>query len=200
MPELTDDQLTLALAIVAGVALLTFLVALVLALRIKKLRRDYAILRGEGDERDVFAAVSRALKRVDAVDRRMDGIVATQAEQQAFTRYALSRFGLVRYDAFEEMGGRLSFSAAFLDEHGDGLVFSSINGRTETRTYAKPIKALASDHHLSPEERAAIDEALSGASRSEPVITPALTPEIPAEVQSGAEPETEAPVSENTGS
>lgn len=190
MPELTVDQLTLALAIVAGVALLTFLVALVLALRIKKLRKDYAILRGEGDERDVFAAVSRALKRVDAVDRRVDGVVATQAEQQAFARYSLSRFGLVRYDAFEEMGGRLSFSAALLDEHGDGIVFSSINGRTETRTYGKPIKGLVSDHHLSPEERAAIEEALSGTARSEPVVA---EPVIPSPVE-------EAPVSESAGS
>ena len=196
MPELNVDELTLALAIVAGVALLTFLIILVLALRIKKLRRDYAILRGEGDERDVFAAVSRALKRVDAVDRRMDGVVATQAEQQAINRYALSRFGLVRYDAFEEMGGRLSFSAAFLDEHGDGLVFSSINGRTETRTYAKPIKALASDHHLSPEERAAIQEALSGTARSEPVVT-AATPI--SELQAPEDESAETPISENAG-
>jgi hypothetical protein len=194
VPKLTVDELTLALAIVAGVALLTFLVALVLALRIKKLRRDYAILRGEGDERDVFAAVSRALKRVDAVDRRLDGIVATQAEQQAISRYSLSRFGLVRYDAFEEMGGRLSFSAAFLDEHGDGLVFSSINGRTETRTYAKPIKALASDHHLSPEERAAIQEALSGSGRSERVVASTPLTELQAAVVNE-----EAPVSENAG-
>jgi Protein of unknown function (DUF4446) len=195
VPELTVDQLTLALAIVAGVALLSFLIVLVLALRIKKLRRDYAILRGEGDERDVFAAVSRALKRVDGVDRRLDGIVASQAEAQAVNRYALSRFGLVRYDAFEEMGGRLSFSAAFLDEHGDGLVFSSINGRTETRTYAKPIKGLASDHTLSPEERSAIEEALSGSQRSEPVAAggPSID-ELQAEVA-----DVETPVSEKTG-
>ena len=186
MPELTVDQLTLALAIVAGVALLTFLIALVLALRIKKLRRDYAILRGEGDERDVFAAVSRSLKRVDAVDRRIDGIVASQAELQAFSRYALNRFGLVRYDAFEEMGGRLSFSAALLDEHGDGIVFSSINGRTETRTYAKPLKGLASDHTLSPEERAAIDQALSVTARSEPVTSPTLPPELTEPVSESA--------------
>ena len=167
MPDLTIDQLTLALAVVGGVALLTFLVALVLALRIKKLRRDYAILRGEGDEKDVLAAVSRALKRVDATDRRIDGLVASQAEQGAVSRRALQRFGLVRYDAFEEMGGRLSFSAAILDDHGDGFVLSSINGRTETRTYAKRIQGLASEHHLSPEENAAIADAMSGVARSE---------------------------------
>lgn len=201
MPKLTVDEITLALAIVAGVALLTFLVALVLALRLKKLRRDYAILRGEGDERDVFAAVSRALKRVDAVDRRMDGLVAAQAEQQAINRYAVSRFGLVRYDAFEEMGGRLSFSAAFLDEHGDGLVFSSINGRTEARTYAKPIKGLASDHHLSPEERAAMEAAISGVDRSEPVTNATPLAELMASnlKDDGSETKEGLPVSENAG-
>jgi hypothetical protein len=57
------------------------------------------------------------------------------------------------------MGGRLSFSAALYDDNGDGLVISSINGRSETRTYAKPLVGLASDRSLSPEEREAIEAA-----------------------------------------
>ena len=43
----------------------------------------------------------------------------------------------MRYDAFGDMGGRLSFSVALLDDAGDGLVLTSINGRTETRTYCQ---------------------------------------------------------------
>ena len=46
---------------------------------------------------------------------------------------------VVRYDAFADMGGRLSFSAALYDDSGDGFVLSSINGRSETRTYAKAL-------------------------------------------------------------
>jgi hypothetical protein len=64
------------------------------------------------------------------------------------------------------MGGRLSFSAALLDDHGDGIVMTSINGRTETRTYAKPISRLQSEHNLSNEERAAIDMAAAGDERT----------------------------------
>ena len=52
---------------------------------------------------------------------------------------ALRHVAVVRYDAFGDMGGRLSFSAALLDDQGDGLVLSSINGRSETRTYAKAL-------------------------------------------------------------
>jgi hypothetical protein len=63
---------------------------------------------------------------------------------------------VVRYDAFGDMGGRLSFSAALLDDQGDGLVLSSINGRSETRTYAKALVGGQSEHTLSPEEQDAI--------------------------------------------
>ena len=66
---------------------------------------------------------------------------------------------VVRYDAFGDMGGRLSFSAALFDDRGDGLVITSINGRSETRTYAKELVGLKSDHTLSPEEEQAIEAA-----------------------------------------
>src|SRR5690348_15184735 len=58
------------------------------------------------------------------------------------------------------MGGRMSFSAALLDDAGDGLVISAIHGRTETRTYAKGVKGGTSDQPLSPEERQAITYAM----------------------------------------
>src|SRR3990170_1320005 len=77
-------------------------------------------------------------------------------------RLAVQRFAVVRYDAFEDMGGQLSFSAALLDDYGDGIVITSINGRTETRTYAKPVRGMKSQHNLSDEERAAIETAGGG--------------------------------------
>jgi hypothetical protein len=57
------------------------------------------------------------------------------------------------------MGGALSFSAAVYDDDGNGLVISSINGRSETRTYAKELTSLRSEQALSPEEEQAIEAA-----------------------------------------
>ncbi|MDQ3914577.1 MAG: DUF4446 family protein [Actinomycetota bacterium] len=167
MPDLTRDELTLALAILAGAVLLGLLLLLVLALRLKKVRREYVLLRGDGDEKDIIAAVARAMRRVEGIDKRVDGVVTSLQEHAATGRYALQRFGIVRYDAFEEMGGRLSFSAALLDDHGDGVLITSINGRTETRTYAKAVKQLTSEHNLSEEEREAIAAAMAGYGRGE---------------------------------
>jgi Protein of unknown function (DUF4446) len=171
VPDLTLHQLTLALMIVAGVALLAFLIVLILAARLRKVRRSYALLRGEGGEKDIFAAFSKVIKRVQALDERVDHVTGVQQEESLLRKVALQRFGLVRYDAFDDMGGRLSFSAALLDDNGDGLIISSINGRTETRTYAKSVRGLTSDHNLSDEEREAIAIAVEGSDRSEPAAT-----------------------------
>ena len=65
---------------------------------------------------------------------------------------ALRDVGIVRYDALNEMSGQLSFSLALLNTLGDGVVISSINGRAETRTYAKPVVAGKGAQELSPEE------------------------------------------------
>ncbi|HWJ81766.1 MAG TPA: DUF4446 family protein [Nocardioides sp.] len=72
---------------------------------------------------------------------------------------ALRHLAVVRYDAFDEMGGGLSWSLALLDDAGDGVVLTSIRGRNEARTYAKSIVGWRSEQDLSPEEVEAVDHA-----------------------------------------
>ena len=168
MPEFTNEQITLALAVLAGLTLVSFLIALFLAMRVRKIRREYMVLRGEnGSEVDLLRAVGRTRKQVESVTSRIDELSVAHESAAAAARFALQKFHLVRYDAFEDMGGRLSFSAALLDDHGNGIVITSINGRTETRTYAKPIVNLRSEHNLSDEERAAIAGAAGSQTRSD---------------------------------
>jgi hypothetical protein len=72
---------------------------------------------------------------------------------------ALRHLAVVRYDAFGDMGGHLSWSLALLDDGGHGVVVTSIHGRSEARTYAKNVSAWASEQQLSPEEEEAITHA-----------------------------------------
>jgi hypothetical protein len=69
---------------------------------------------------------------------------------------------VVRYDAFGDMGGRLSWSLALADDRGDGVVLTSISGRSDARTYAKNLAGWASDQPLSPEEEDAVTRAKGG--------------------------------------
>lgn len=69
---------------------------------------------------------------------------------------ALRHLAVVRYDAFGTMGGHMSWSMALLDDNGNGVVVTSINGRSESRSYAKNVRDFTSDAKLSPEEVEAI--------------------------------------------
>lgn len=75
---------------------------------------------------------------------------------------ALRHVAVVRYDAFGDMGGRLSFSAAIIDDGGDGVVISSIHARGESRTYAKGVVGGTADATLTPEEQQALAAARTG--------------------------------------
>ncbi|TDU89648.1 uncharacterized protein DUF4446 [Kribbella voronezhensis] len=72
-------------------------------------------------------------------------------------RETLQHLAVVRYDAYGDMGGRLSWSMALLDDNGDGVVLTSINSRNDARSYAKEVSGFESDSKLSPEEEEAIE-------------------------------------------
>ncbi len=88
------------------------------------------------------------------------------AALRADLEQALRHVAVVRYDAFGDMGGRLSFSAAVIDDRGDGLVFSSIHARGESRTYAKGVVGGSSDATLTPEEQQALAAARTGSQKA----------------------------------
>ena len=71
-------------------------------------------------------------------------------------RRALRHLAVVRYDAFGDMGGRLSWSLALVDDGGNGVVLTSIHGRSDARTYAKNVTDWTWDQQLSPEEEEAV--------------------------------------------
>lgn len=82
-------------------------------------------------------------------------VAALQADQAR----ALRHLAVIRYDAFPDTGGQLSWSMALLDDAGSGVVLSSIQGRNESRTYAKNVSDWTSEAQLSPEEQDAIEHA-----------------------------------------
>src|SRR4051794_16919116 len=165
MDDLTTTQGIVALA-AAGIALVALILAIVLAFKLRSVRRSQTAVLGDGS-RDLVAhaseldsafvslreyveeALGRLEERSKATDRRIDQSLAYRA--------------LIRYDAYGEMSGQQSSSFAMLDEHRSGIVFSSILHRDQARVYVKQIHEGASSIELSPEEQQAIDNAMAGA-------------------------------------
>ncbi len=90
-------------------------------------------------------------RRHEQATRRAAGIAGSPSR---LGRFAVQRFNLVRYGAFDDMGGRLSFSAALLDDTVTDR--DHLHQRPDRGTDVKPISELASEHNLSDEEREAI--------------------------------------------
>ena len=144
----------------AAVALVALVLAAALWRQVRKLRAAQRVVLGDREARDLAAhsaeldAAFRALHeyvgevaerldgRVGVVERRLDG--------------AISRCGLIRYDAYNEMSGRQSTSIALLDDTRSGVVLSSIHHRDQARLYAKQVNGGRAELKLSPEEEEAV--------------------------------------------
>lgn len=71
----------------------------------------------------------------------------------------IQKVGVIRYNAFENVGSDLSFSIALLDSNDSGIIITGIYSRESSSTYAKPILGGKSKYTLSAEEIQAIDQA-----------------------------------------
>ena len=130
--------------ILASIALVLALAALLFS--VIALRRLSASRRGVGAE---------------ALPEDVFGLRQEVAALRSEARDALRHLAVVRYDAFGDMGGHLSWSLALLDDGGHGVVLTSIHGRSEARSYAKNISGWSCEQQLSPEEEEAIEHARS---------------------------------------
>jgi len=167
VPTLSAQSVSTLAVAAAVVAVLALAGVVALTVSLVRVRRTYArLLAGGTGREDIIAAVDRHLAAVERLARTTEGLGREVAELRQRSSALVRTVGLTRYDAFDEVGGRLSYSAAFLDEAGDGVVLSGINSRSETRSYAKPVEAGRSTHNLSDEEQAAIDLTLG---REQPV-------------------------------
>ena len=147
-------------ALVIGVgAVATAVVALV---QLAHIRRSYTLL-GAAEGRETFVdVVARTREDFRDLNRAVETLDTEVGQVRRELAQALRHVSVVRYDAFGDLGGRFSFSAALLDDSGDGLVLTSIHGRTETRTYLKGISSGVADIELSPEETQAVTFAKGG--------------------------------------
>ncbi len=154
----TVATLVVVALVLAGVLLL---VNVGLVVRVVQLRRQLKAAFPDGTE-DVVEVLVRHSDEISGV---RDDLATVHGNTERLREHLLgvtSRIGIVRYDAFDDVAGAQSFSAALLDRRGSGIVISAINGRHETRCYGKEIVKGDSEHTLSDEEREAIRSALEG--------------------------------------
>ncbi len=152
-------DLELFLYLVLGMLALAFVLIVVLFWKVSSLSRRYReFMRGSGG-----VSLETMLSDILKEQRRIEGLAAdNQASLRAIAGTldtAIRGVGIVRFNAFQNTGSDLSFAVALLDARRNGVVLSSIYGREESRTYAKPVSGGQSSYQLSTEEQEAIRRA-----------------------------------------
>ena len=159
-------------SIALTIAIVSVIFSLGLLIWILRLKKKLLVLQKNGDKETFLGAVNKYVEKMQNIATEQAKINkalvkddrALQAQideiKEAMT-YVVSRVATVRYDAFNNMGGQMSFSTAMLNDLGDGIVVTAINGRSETRTYIRNIKNKKCDVEISREEAEAINKAMA---------------------------------------
>lgn len=119
-------------------------------------------LRGVPDEEHIAAFLKRVDNEIGAVSDLLADFEPRLISVESRLPYAITRTGVVEFDAFGDVGGRLSRAIALLNERSDGIVITLLVGRNETRFFTKQLRGGEGVELLSPEERQAVDQAVQG--------------------------------------
>jgi hypothetical protein len=160
------DTAGIAALIAGGIALVAFVLVVVLAVRVRRLRADQAAVLGATDRQDLVRHAAGLQEAFLALQEHVDEIAGRLDERMGRAEQrldgALAYRALVRYDAYGELSGHQSTTIALLDAERNGVVLSAIAHRDTARLYCKQVFDGQGELELSPEEAEAVRLALAG--------------------------------------
>ena len=145
----------------AGVVILLFLMLIINLFTIGRLKKKYKKFMGDTDAKSLEEKI---IERLDQIDGLVESNYRNKTKIETLEgkmNITFQKIGLVKYDAFNEMGGKLSFSLALLNEKDDGFIINAMHSREGCYTYIKEIIAGKSIIVLASEEKEALDMALN---------------------------------------
>ena len=131
-----------------------FLLGIILGLRssLKALQKKYDFFT-KGREVNIDTVLTETLSELELTKQKLAELQDRHGKLREQVRGCLQTVKLERYDAFDAMGGEMSYSVLLADENKNGVILTSIYGRDESRCYAKDLKNGKSKYVLADEEK-----------------------------------------------
>ncbi len=168
MNHLTEfDLLKISFFVLALVVIIAFILVITLMVRVTGLQNKYNAFMKGADGTNLESSILSKYKELDKVKKE----TKLNAEKLDVTCErlinAFQKLGIVKYDAFAEMGGKLSYSICLLDDKDNGFIITSIHSREGCNSYIKEIIRGKSYVIMSTEERQALEAAQKGTKYSD---------------------------------
>ena len=154
--SLVKDNLPYVLIGIAALITITLFAILSLTVKLSRLNQRYQKLMQGSDGLNLEGLLEKHMEEMRLSVGRVKQLQQQQDDCNLQLQRALQHVGVVRFNAFHDMGGDLSFAIALLDGRENGVVLSSLFGRSESRVYAKPIERGQSAYLLTAEEKEAV--------------------------------------------
>lgn len=140
--------------------LLALVLFISINIKLAKIHRQYRKMMKGMEEKNIEEMLLAHIEEVKQGVRKVDNLIIDCQRMEEDAKKSIQKFGVVRFNAFENMGSDLSFAIALLDYQNNGVVISSIYSRTESHTYAKPVVSGNSSYFLTEEEKQALMQAI----------------------------------------
>ena len=147
--------------VMAGLILILLILLIVNLAKTSGLKKKYKKFMEGQDGTSLEEIIRNTYEKYDEVSQKVNANAQNIEQIIANLKQTYQKMGIVKYDAFNEMGGKLSFSLALLDKENNGFIINSMHSREGCYTYIKEIVKGESYIVLADEEREALNEALS---------------------------------------
>lgn len=143
----------------AVISIFSLMILCIQGAKLSKLKKKYERLSNNIEGENIEEIIHEYYQKIDHLDIRMNKMDVLVETIERKLLYSIQKIGFVQYNAFDDIGGSLSFSIALLDEKNTGFILTNIYSRSNSIIYGKPIKDGKSAHTLSGEELQALDRA-----------------------------------------
>ncbi|RHM54607.1 DUF4446 family protein [Mitsuokella sp. AF33-22] len=158
--KLALDNIVMIVAVLGVLALLLLLLTINLYMKVNYMKKRYRKMMTGADGSNLERMLIGHINEMKAVAEENERIKQENERIDALLQLAITRVGVVRFRAFDDMGSDLSYAVALLDSHNNGVILTSIFGREDSRSYVKPVENGTSTYALMAEEQQALDEAM----------------------------------------
>ena len=154
------DTLYIVLGL-AGVSLITLILAIVALCKAAKLKKKYRSFMEGADGKSIESLIHEHLDEIESIRTVGEKNSAAVKDIYEKMQYTFQKVGIVKYDAFHEMGGKLSFALCMLDSENTGFILNTMHGREGSYTYIKEIIKGEAYATLGEEEKEALEKAMN---------------------------------------
>lgn len=144
----------------AAIIIILLVITIMNSVKNKKLNQRIDVLMSGKDAESLEDTITKRFEEIDILKKTVNKHKLQISEINEELLKVYKKVGIIKYDAFNEMGGKLSFALAMLDKSNNGYIINAMHSREGCYTYIKEIVKGESYITLGEEEKKALDEAI----------------------------------------